>query len=268
MADALAALDELNKQIEALSRAASSGRSKYVIGSVAQPIARVIATTYFGAIRPELELVKSRASLTEEIDYVVQAILQLATNQRERAAYLGQINELRPYLLEATIDLMKSRGTPTLVLSETERGILDTLAALLPSCAASYEQALRDIAQGVRVSWRGTATELRETLREVIDHLAPDQKVQSAPNFQLEDGQRGPTQKQKVRYILKARRSSSSAVTVAGASLDTVEEAVAALARSTYQRGSVSAHVSGTSKEIRSLKRYVDALLAELLEVN
>ena len=57
------------------------------------------------------------------------------------------------------------------------------------------------------------------------------------------------------------------AVTVAEASLATVDEAVAALARSTYQRGSVSTHVTSTGKEIKSLKRYVDALLGELLEV-
>jgi hypothetical protein len=109
---------------------------------------------------------------------------------------------------------------------------------------------------------------LRETLREVIDHLAPDEKVSSMSGFQLEHGQSLPTQKQKVRYILRARRSPGAAVAVAVASLDTVEEAVAALARSTYQRGSVSTHVGATGKEIKSLKRNVDALLAELLEVS
>jgi hypothetical protein len=70
-----------------------------------------------------------------------------------------------------------------------------------------------------------------------------------------------------VRFILRARRSSGAAVAVAEASLETVDEAVAGLARSTYQRGSVSTHVSTSGKEIRNLKRYVDALLAELLEV-
>jgi hypothetical protein len=234
----------------------------------AQPVARAIATTYFESVRSDLDPVKSRAGLVEEIDFVIQQILQLAGGPREKQAYIGQLNELRPYLMEATIDLMKARGTPRLVLSQTERVILDTLAALLPSCAASYEQALRDIAQGARVSWRGTATELRETLRQVIDHLAPDDQVSVAAGFQLEAGQNRPTQKQKVRYILRARRSSSAAVTVAQASLDTVEEAVATLARSTYRRGSVSTHVGSTGREIKSLKRYVDALLGELLEVS
>lgn len=233
-----------------------------------QPIARAIATTYFESIRSDLDVVKNRHGLVEEVDFVVQSILQLASGCREKQAYIGQLNELRPYLLEVEVDLMKSRGAARLVLSQTERAILETLAALLPSSAASYEQALRDIVQGARVSWRGTAVELRETLREVIDHFAPDDKVSAAPNFQHEVGQIRPTQKQKVRYILRARRSSSAAVTVAEASLDTVEEAVATLARSTYRRGSVSTHVATTAKEIRSLKRYVDALLGELLEVN
>lgn len=267
MAGALEALDELSKQVTSFVELASSGRSRTVAVAVAQPIARAVAKVYFESVRPELDTVKRRAGLVDEIDFVVQNILQLATTAREKGSYLGQLNELRPYLLEATVDLMKSRGSTQLVLSITERAILDTLASLLPSCAASYEQALRDIAQGNRISWRGTATELREVLRGVIDHLAPDDKVSAAPGFQLEKEKKGPTQKQKVRYILRARRSGSPTVTVAEASLDTVEEAVATLARSTYQRSSVSTHVGGSSKEIKSLKRYVDALLAELMEV-
>ncbi len=162
---------------------------------------------------------------------------------------------------------MKSRGT-RLVLSQTERTILETLNAMLPASAASYEQALRDITQGGRASWRGTATELRETLRDVMDHLAPDESVRTTPGFKLEADQIGPTQKQKVRYILRARRSSSAALAVAEASLDTVEEAVAVLARSTYRRSSASTHAGTTGTEIRNLKRYVDALLAELLEIS
>lgn len=114
-----------------------------------------------------------------------------------KQAYLGHIAELRPYLLEATIDLMKARGSPRLVLSETERAIYETLQRMLPAASTSYEQALRDISHGGRVSWRGTATELREVLREVIDHLAPDDQVVGSAGFQLEAGQKQSTQRQK-----------------------------------------------------------------------
>src|ERR1700728_32285 len=267
MTDALTALDQVGQDVSKLASAISAIRAKSVPPDLVQPAARAIARTYFESVRPELETVQRRAGLTEEIDFVMQAILELATTRREKQAYLGQIAELRPYLLEATVDLMKARGSPRLLLSETERAILETLTTMLPSSSASYEQALRDIAQAGRISWRGTASELREVLREVIDHLAPDENVLASTGFQLEQGQRSPTQKQKVRFILRARRSSSVAISVAETSLATVEEAVAALARSTYQRGSASTHTPTTGSEIRSLKRYVDALLGELLEI-
>ena len=267
MADSLEALDALTGQVAALEAAVNSGRSKNVSASNAQPLARAIAKTYFESVRVDLSAVQSRSGLVDEIDFVVQTILQLATSARERRAYIGQITELRPFLLEATVDLMKARGTPRLVLSDVERAILATLTAMLPRTAASYEQALRDISQGGRVSWRGTATELRETLREVMDYLAPDDKVMAVAGIQLEPGLSKPSQKQKVKFILRARRSSSAAVAVAEASLGTVDEAVATLARSTYQRGSVSTHVGASGQEIKNVKRYVDALLAELLEI-
>jgi hypothetical protein len=41
----------------------------------------------------------------------------------------------------------------------------------------------------------------------------------------------------------------------------------AAITRSAYTRGSVSAHITTSSAEVRQLKMYVDAVLAELLEI-
>jgi hypothetical protein len=158
--------------------------------------------------------------------------------------------------------------TERAVLSDTEHAVLHMLREILPASARAYEQALRDIAQPDRISWRGTATELREVLREVMDHLAPDDQVMASPGFQLEEPQPRPTQRQKVRFILRSRRSLSAAVAVAEASLSTVEEAVASLVRTTYTRGSVSTHTATDGAEIRNLKRYVEALLAELLEIS
>jgi hypothetical protein len=244
----------------------SNSRSNSVSGQAIQPITGAIARIYFDSVRPELELAKGRVGLVDEIDRVIQAMLGLATAPREKAAHLHQVNDLKSYLLEATFDLMKSKGA-RLVLSPLERSILETLTALLATTATSYEQALRDIAHGNRASWRGTALELREVLRDVIDHLAPDEMVIASTGFRLEEGQSRPTQKQKVRYVLRARRSSSAARELAEASLERIDEAVAALARSAYKSGSASTHVGASITEIRNLKRYVDALLGELLEI-
>jgi predicted nuclease with RNAse H fold len=163
---------------------------------------------------------------------------------------------------------MKAKASADLVLSKIEQAILQTLSRMLPVSAASYEQVLRDIHEADRVSWRGTGTELREVLREVIDELAPDDKVMASAGFTLEKDRKKPTQGQKVKYILRARRSRSAAIDTAKQSLETVDAAIADLARSTYNRGSASTHSATDGVEVRRIKAYVDAVLAELLEVS
>lgn len=276
MADALTALEKVSAGVSELAEFISQIRGKTVTGTLTKttvaPTIRDIALTYFESVRADLGAVKQRAGLVDEIDWAMETLLSLTSGPREKSAYLGTLAEVRPYLVEGVISLMKARGTPKLVLSKIEKGIYDTLARMLPATSASYEQVLRDISDGKRISWRGPATELREVLREVIDHLAPDDQVIAAPNFKFEKDKDGndrtqPTQKQKVRFILKARRSSSAAVTVAETSLETFENGIATLARETYNRGSVSTHTATNADELRNLKGYVDALLAELLKV-
>ena len=164
---------------------------------------------------------------------------------------------------ETDVAFTKAQG----VLSQTERSVLGALTQNLPGSARGYAQVLREIDVN-RVSWRGTAAELREVLREVIDHLAPDDRVMASPGFQVVKGQLRPTQTQKVRFVLRARRSSSKSIAVAEGSLRIVDEAVASFARMTSTRSSMSTHTATDANEVRYLKRYVDALLAELLEIS
>jgi hypothetical protein len=138
MTDALTALDRISSDASKIADEVNKVRTKLVSPTVVQPTARAMAVAYFELIRPELQALQEREGLVEEIDFVMQTILQLATAAREKNVYLGQINELRPYLMEATITLMKARGASRLVLSEMERGILATLAKMLPAAAASY----------------------------------------------------------------------------------------------------------------------------------
>jgi len=264
MTEVLIALERLSKTAAKLASVVKRVRSKLVPPNKVALLARSMAHIYFGSIQPDLQIVQSRQGLSGEIEWVVGTLLQLTSEPREKSAYLGQIKELRPYLQEAMIDVMKASGVRRLVLSDTERGILTTLERMLPPTSLSYEQVLYDLASGKRVSWRGTGSELREVLREVMDHLAPDAEVMAVPNFKLEPDLKRPTQRQKVRFILNARRR---AVGVAEAGLNTVDEVIANLARSTYQRGSATTHASADATEVKRLKNYVDALLVELLEI-
>jgi len=162
------------------------------------------------------------------------------------------------------------RGRPLriVVATPTERRIIDTLSKILPAAAASYEQCLTDLGGPTRRSYRGVAHEMREALRETLDYLAPDSEVMAETGFTLEKGTTRPTQRQKALHILTKRRLSREAMRAPELAVSMVDELGAAITRSTYRRGSISAHGAGSSQEVRQLKMYVDAVLAELLEIH
>lgn len=73
--------------------------------------------------------------------------------------------------------------------------------------------------------------------------------------------------KQKVRFILRSRGKGATHRTVAEKSLELIEALGADIARAFYERASVSTHVTTTRDEAQQLKRYIDALLFDLLEI-
>ena len=154
------------------------------------------------------------------------------------------------------------------IVTPTERRILQTLDQLIPSAARSYKQALVDLGGSDRDSYRGVAHELREALRETLHHLAPDGEVMAERGFVLEAGQSRPTMKQRATFILRKRELSAEARQTPELATTMIEEISASLARSTYERGSRGAHGVGSAKEVRQMKMYVDAVLAELLEIH
>jgi hypothetical protein len=142
------------------------------------------------------------------------------------------------------------------------------LSRILPAAAASYEQCLVDLGGVPRRSYRGVAHELREALREALDYFAPDGDVMAQAEFKLEKGTTRPTQRQTALYVLRKRRLPREAIRAPELAVSMVEELGAAIARSAYTRGSISAHGVSTGQEVRQLKMYIDAVLAELLEIH
>jgi hypothetical protein len=130
---------------------------------------------------------------------------------------------------------------------------------LVPSAAAAYKQAVRDL-EAERDSYRGPANELRQALWAVLVTLAPDASVKAETDYQQEPGTTGPTHKQRARYILRVRRGPHADAAVLAA-VDTV----AVLARETYQRANVSTHNERDREEALQIKRYVEVVLRDLL---
>jgi hypothetical protein len=149
--------------------------------------------------------------------------------------------------------------------SEEDEQIIAKLDVLVPSAALSYKQAVLDLKDNDRISFRGPALELREALREILDHLAPDDDVTAAPGYVQEKERIGPTMKQKVRFIMrkKGKRSSSDAPEQAATAF---EEAIAALTRAVYERSSKAAHAASERQTVIQLRRYVLAILHEITE--
>jgi len=115
---------------------------------------------------------------------------------------------------------------------------------------------------------RGTAVELREALREVLDHLAPDSEVIGMVGFKFDADQAKPTMRQKARFILRSRGYPDAATKAPEDAAAVVDELVAALVRSVYQSGAFTTHVASAQSRVKQLKMYVDTILAELLAVH
>ncbi|MFZ2147916.1 MAG: hypothetical protein WAV28_11910, partial [Sedimentisphaerales bacterium] len=97
--------------------------------------------------------------------------------------------------------------------------------------------------------------------------LAPDKEIISQQNFKFEKDQIKPTMKQKVSYILKSRGKNESQIDAPENAVTLVEDKVGALARSVYNRSSVSTHIRTSKQEVQQIKAYVDVVLGELLEI-
>jgi hypothetical protein len=149
-----------------------------------------------------------------------------------------------------------------------EDAIVATLEAMIPSAGASYRQVLLDLQNKGRVSHRGTAAELREVVREVLDILAPDSEVVKAHGFRFDSGRTAPTMAQKVRFILKARKAADPARETAENAADVLDHNIATLGRSVCTTGAMNVHTARTLGEVRNFEMYADALLAELLEIH
>src|SRR5439155_23203802 len=88
--------------------------------------------------------------------------------------------------------------------------VASRLRQLDPILAASYEQAVRDVADNQRITYRGAAAELREVLTGVLHRLAPDAEVQSTEWFREArrigtKKETTPTRAERTKFILRMR---------------------------------------------------------------
>lgn len=259
--------EHLKKVRNLLNRArAKQVRAQSIINS-----SKDLVTQYFNDTRPVFQSNRLDNESLGGLDNWMQQLLTLTQKLSLKSKYNRTVKSIEQELNGVEIALVTATTEPqtpsTIKLDGKEQRIATTLTGLVESAGLSYEQACLDLRDNTRCSFRGAATELREALREVLDHLAPEKEVISQENFKLEKGKKRPTRKQKVRYILKSRGKNRSQTEAPESAVALVEEKVGALAGSVYNRFSVSTHISTSKQEVRQIKAYVDVVLGELLEI-
>lgn len=230
---------------------------------------KAVAQQYFRRARPLLAQAGAEAELPE-LDTSFQNLLQLADGRNAASTYwkyLKRVKKIFPRV-SGQIEVRVGAGTQDVATEhKVEQQLLEALSKLVPSAALSYQQAIADLNASNRSSYRGPAVELREALREVLDHLAPDDDVMKSEGFKLEKDQTKPTMKQKVRFILRARGRSKATAAVPENTTTTIDAVIGDLARSVYTHGSVATHVATERRNVVQLKRYVEVVLHDILEL-
>lgn len=265
-------IDELRDSLKQLRKLLGRSAANQVGANSVKEASRELVRGYFGAQRPKLLSDGLQEEDLVEFDLLFQNLLELSQKKALRATYIKTVKnaEKESNAVESLL-LLKSPGagsSPATELDDREKRFVDTLYALVPTAALSYEQACLDLKCLDRKSYRGVAAELREALRELLDHLAPDKQVVEQPAFKLEKDQDKPTMKQKTRFILRSRGKNKSVFEAPESAVDVVEASVSSLARAVYKRSSLSTHVATTLQEVKQIKAYVDVIFSELLELS
>lgn len=270
-------LSALSSQIVQLKRLLSLTKVRQVRSRTIRRNAREVVIIYFRVVRPELA--QSSIDLGD-VDALMQQLMEFTSKQALLTNYKTTVRKIEKILPQLEIEneiafsnAVFNESKDTLHISEIDTKIIATLEPIIPSAALSYQQVLVDLNDKDKISFRGTASELREVLRETLDYLAPDDDVEASKGFKFEkDSKRNlfskPTMKQKTRFILKSRGRTKTAIKTPETAVSMVEEMVAAFTRSIYVRGSLSTHKIAKKPEVMELKGYTESVLCELLEIH
>lgn len=262
---------QLQKKVGALERIFQKVRTRQLNVVRIRDNIRTFVQYYFKEFRPAYILNSGLETELDIADSYVQELLRCAQKRTLINVYRRTIKEINSALYELEIKSITpiAGEKKSSALDDIRyKKILETLIKVDTSAATAFEQGLRDLQDPERKSWRGAAVEFRESLRELLDTMAPDEEVKSQPSFKLEPNAKGPTMKQKAVFILKSRQTSSKQVKAFSDAIDVAEELVGKFVRSVYDRLSVATHTQTDRDEVLKIRNYVSLALIELLEIN
>jgi hypothetical protein len=268
-------IEDLLSQLKVLVSSIRKNKAVNINGREIREAAISIGSFYFKNCRSDAQRILGDDKILSDLDEQWQQLIRLAHGNNPKKYYLSLSKQLLRKTTELAVashtsDALVSIDVEPFVISysQAEQIIVKTLDDLLPSAAQSYRQGVQDLNSGVpRFSFRGTASELREALRETLDYLAPDGDITKQSWFKLEPDCKGPTMKQKVRFILSSRGKAKAQRALAEKTVDLIENLCGEVARAVYTQASISTHVQTTMQDVQQMKRYLDAVLFDILEI-
>lgn len=263
-------LDALERLIATLNR--NKGRSVHAVKERNHLSSFVGA--WFGVYRPGFLKLIAEEEYFFPIDDVMQRLLKLASSKESsRFTYKRLCRDIQENFRN-TLLVPLSRAywsrVPEAAPAGKDSDVARKLKKLDGDLAESYEQVAEDLSQVNRRTYRGTAAELREIIRGVLDRLAPDNQVKSTDWYRAARSsgaqkEENPTQSEKTKYILRHRGLGSAATEAAESYMASLEDRLGHVVRATYRRASNSTHTGAENEEVGQQLRYANALLAELL---
>lgn len=263
--------------LDALSRLTSTlrqSKAKFVSAKKERNHVRSVVQAWFGQYRPAFLVLLADERLLSPIDEGLQQMLKLVSASSSRHTYKRLCGYVQRHFSEnLLVPLSRAYWSrvPQRALTGRDPGVARRLLNLDSALADSYEQVAEDLSDQRSKTYRGTAAELREVLRGVLERLAPDEQVKNADWYKEarrsgERKEQNPTLSERTKFILRQRnKGSSAAIEAAESYMRSVEERLGHVVRVAYGLASKATHVSAERAEVAQQLRYVNALLAELL---
>jgi hypothetical protein len=246
------------------------GRQVYKTNSgIISPI-RNLVDFYFRDTRDSLTNSSLKSEAISALDTSMQELLSATHRNTTVQVYKDRLKIAHESSLKAEQEALTCNSKPSKNNDDFDRvdsAIIETLKKLDPSASNSYEQGLIDTKLPSRLSWRGPATDFRESLRECLDHLAPNKDVMAQTGFKLEPDAKGPTMRQKAKFILNKRGISRNQQKTTEDTINTIEDSISSLVRSVYSRASISTHTPTSRDEVIRIRNLVRVVLSEILSI-
>jgi hypothetical protein len=270
-------IEDFQTTLEALANRFSQAHGNPKPSAEERNQAKTSAEAWFRTFRPAILGLMGETDEVGALDINMQDILRLSLGSATRSRYRWPIDSALKIFRDELLSDVKIVEWGQLAVSgipNENKELSDRLASLDPQFELSYRQVLTDLADQTRLTYRGTANELREIFREVLDRLAPDPNVTSeawfvAKRSAIKDEKertRPPTRAEKVRYIMSALNRDSSASDVAQEAATQIDQRLGTLVNAIYGRASDASHIGKQREEILRILKYFHAVIFEIIQ--